>query len=184
GQIVCSQLVVELLHGRQTFRFEGLGPLELKGLREPVTAHAVAYARDDLGAVLRHTPFTGRAAELDLLAQRFEEARAGRGGGVLLAGEPGVGKTRTLGEFAESVRSQAAVVLWGRCYEGEAGRPYGPFAEAIGECARETPPDILRADIGLGAAPLARLVPALRARLPDIPEPVALQPDEERVRLL
>src|SRR5262249_40931693 len=42
----------------------------------------------------------------------------------------------------------------------------------------------LRADIGLGAAPLARLVPALRARLPDIPEPVALQPDEERVRLL
>src|SRR5215470_17179692 len=39
GQIVCSQLVVELLRGRQAFRFEGLGALELKGLREPVPAH-------------------------------------------------------------------------------------------------------------------------------------------------
>src|SRR5262245_54824294 len=136
GQIVCSQLVVELLHGRQAFRFEGLGPLELKGLREPMPAHAVAYDRDDLGAALRHTPFTGRAAELSRLAQRFEEARSGRGGVVLLVGEPGIGKTRTLEEFSESARAQAALVLWGRCYEGEAGRPYGPFAEAIVACAR------------------------------------------------
>src|SRR5262249_58816842 len=29
GQIVCSQLLVDLLQGRQAFRFEGLGPLEL-----------------------------------------------------------------------------------------------------------------------------------------------------------
>jgi class 3 adenylate cyclase/tetratricopeptide (TPR) repeat protein len=184
GQIVCSQLVVELLHGRQAFRFDALGPLELKGLREPVGAHAVAYARDDLSAALRHTPFTGRADELTRLAARLEEARAGSGGVVLLAGEPGIGKTRTLEEFAERARAQAALVLSGRCYEAEAGRPYGPFAEAIAACARETPPDILRADLGLGAAPLARLVPALREQLPDIPEPVPLQPDEERVRLL
>ena len=75
-------------------------------------------------------------------------------------------------------------MLWGRCYEGEAARPYGPFVEALAEHARSADPESLRADLGLGAAPLARLVPALRERLPDIPEPVALQPDEERVRLL
>lgn len=38
--------------------------------------------------------------------------------------------------------------------------------------------------MGTGAAPIARLVPALRERLSDIPEPAPLQPDEERFRLL
>src|SRR5262249_6473972 len=59
-----------------------------------------------------------------------------------------------------------------------------PFAEALAEHARSTVSDDLRADLGIGAAPLARLVPMVRERLADIPEPVALQPDEERVRLL
>src|SRR5262249_26142282 len=70
------------------------------------------------------------------------------------------------------------------CYEGEAARPYGPFAEALTEYVRRAPAETLRADLGLGAAPLTRLAPELRERLSDLPEPVALQPDEERVRLL
>ena len=82
------------------------------------------------------------------------------------------------------VRTEAALVLWGRYYEGEGGSPYWPFAEAIAEYGRGANPAPLRQDLGLRAAPIARLVPALRERLPDIPEPVALQPDEERFRLL
>src|SRR5207244_5141211 len=35
-----------------------------------------------------------------------------------------------------------------------------------------------------GSGPVARIVPGVRTRLPDISEPVALQPDEERFRLL
>ena len=76
-------------------------------------------------------------------------------------------------------------MLWGRCYEGEAARPYGPFAEALAEYARtRAGRDAARPTSGWARRPLARLVPALRERLPDLPEPVALQPDEERVRLL
>jgi hypothetical protein len=103
---------------------------------------------------------------------------------VLLEGEAGIGKTRTLEELAETARAEGATVLWGRCYEGEAARPYGPFAEALTEYARRAPAETLRADLGLSAAPLARMVPELRERLPDLPEPVALQADAERVRLL
>src|SRR4030095_3408026 len=47
-----------------------------------------------------------------------------------------------------------------------------------------TPLEALREAPALGAAARARLVPALRAALPDLPEPVPLQPDEERVRVL
>src|SRR5262245_36182453 len=184
GQILCSGLLVELLGGRRAFRFGDVRALELKGVAAPVAAYEVHYDRDDPAAVLRHTPFTGRAAELARLERRLEEARVGRGGVAMLVGEPGIGKTRTLEEFVETARAQEALVLWGRCYEGEAARPYGPFAEALAEHVRRADPETLRADLGPGAAPLARLVPALKERLPDLSEPVPLQPDEELTRLI
>ena len=40
------------------------------------------------------------------------------------------------------------LVLWGRCYEGEATRPYGPFVEALTDHARTATADALRADLG------------------------------------
>jgi hypothetical protein len=183
GQVLCSAPLGALLAG-PAVTVRDCGALALPGLAAPVAACEVLYQQDQPLALLAHTPFVGRAAQLARLTARLREARAGRGGLVLLAGEAGIGKTRTLEEFAETARAEAALVLGGRCYEGEAARPYGPFVEALAEHARTADPDALRADLGAGAAPLARLVPALRERLPDIPEPVALQPDEERVRLL
>jgi DNA-binding CsgD family transcriptional regulator len=136
------------------------------------------------GTFLSRTPFVGRENESARLRTRLEEARAGRGGLVMLVGEPGIGKTRTAEEFAERARHEGATVLWGCCYDGTWSPPYGPFAEAIAGHVRAAPTDTLRADLGFGASPIARLVPALRAALPDIEDPVALQPDEERFRLL
>ena len=77
-------------------------------------------------------------------------------------------------------------MLWGRCYEGECGAAVRAVRRGARRSMRAAADARVRcaADLGLGAAPLARLVPALRERLPDIPEPVALQPDEERLRLL
>lgn len=112
------------------------------------------------------------------------EAMAGRGRIVWLTGEPGIGKTRTAAEFADQARRTGAGVLWGACYDGEWAPPFGPFAEAIATYARRCAPDTLRDDLGFGAAPIARVVPAVRERLPDVPEPAPLQPDEERFRLL
>src|SRR5262249_33416364 len=170
GQILSSSVVVGLLAGRQAFRFSEIGPLELKGLATPVTAYEVPYQQDEPAALLAQTPFVGRTAELARLGQRLRDARAGHGAVVLLEGEAGIGKTRTLEELAETARAEGATVLWGRCYEGEAARPYGPFAEALTEYVRRAPAETLRTDLGLGAAPLARVVPELRERLPDLPE--------------
>src|SRR5262245_42988570 len=184
GQILASGIVVGLLAGRQAFRFAEVGSLELKGLATSVTAYEVPYQEDEPAALLTQTPFVGRTAELSRLGQRLRDARAGNGSVVLLEGEAGIGKTRTLEELAETARAEGAMVLWGRSYEGEAARPYGSFAEALTEHVRRAPAETLRGDLALGAAPLTRLVPELRERLPDLPEPVALQPDAERVRLL
>jgi hypothetical protein len=96
----------------------------------------VPYQHDEPAALLTQTPFVGRTAELARLGQRLRDARGGHGAVVLLAGEAGIGKTRTLEELAESARTEGAMVLWGRCYEGEAARPYGAFAEALTEYVR------------------------------------------------
>ena len=182
GQILCSSVVTALLSGRQAFCFRASVPLELKGLSTPVAACEVLYEQDQAALVTR-TPFVGRTAELARLNQKLRDTRAGHGALMMLVGEPGIGKTRTTEEFAESGRQDGTIVLCGRCFEGEWAPPYGPFAEAIADYARTADPEVLRHDLGLGAAPLARLVAELRERLPDIPEPVPLQPDEERFRL-
>ena len=184
GQVLCSAAVAHLLAGRQVFAFRELGNLELKGITAPVAACEVLYGGEEPGVVLRRMPFVGRSKEVARLRQALSEARAGNGGLVMMVGEAGIGKTRTVEEFAEEARTDQVLVLWGRCYEGEAARPYGPFAEAFTDYVRRAPVDALRDDLGLGAAPLTRIVPLLLERLPNVPEPVALQPEEERARLL
>jgi predicted ATPase len=61
------------------------------------------------------TPYVGREAELAALAADLDAAVAGRGGVVLLAGEPGIGKTRLAEELAARAAARGALVLWGRC---------------------------------------------------------------------
>src|SRR5262245_19742014 len=182
GQILVADIVRVLARGRGGHSFAPVGQIALKGLPEPLAACEVGW--EPLTGAGIPLPFVGRTAELARLGQRLRDVHAGRGAVVLLEGEAGIGKTRTLEELAEKARAEGTTVLWGRCYEGEAARPYGPFAEALTEYVRRAPVDALRADLGLGAAPLTRLMPELRERLPDLPEPVALQPEEERVRLL
>ncbi len=183
GQILASTMVSGLLAGRQSFSFRDHGTVELKGLG-PFAASEVVYERDDSSVLLQHTPFVGRAGQVERLKQKLSEVRAGHGALVMLVGEPGIGKTRTLEEFADFARNEHATVLWGRCYEGEWAPPFGPFSEAIAEYAHSAEPEMIKRELGNGGPPLARLVPALRERLPELAEPVPLPPEEERFRLL
>src|SRR5260370_9785461 len=183
GQILASAMVSGLLAGRQSFTFLDHGIIELKGLG-PFATSEVVYERDDPSVLLQHTPFVGRSAELTKLDKKLADARGAHGGLVMLVGEPGIGKSRTIEEFTELARKEGAQVLSGRCYEGEWAPPFGPFAEAIAEYASVTDPEIVKRELGYGGPPLARLVPALRERLPDLGEPAPLAPEEERFRLL
>lgn len=76
-------------------------------------------------------PLAGRARELNTLRAAWADAVAGRGGVVVVGGEPGVGKTRLAAELAAEVESSGATVLVGRCPAGGAD-PYHGLVEAIG----------------------------------------------------
>jgi DNA-binding SARP family transcriptional activator len=77
------------------------------------------------------TEFVGRRAELARLRASWGGVQMHRDRRlVLLAGEPGVGKTRLAHEFAAGVLADRATVLLGRCSE-EPLAPFEPFAEAL-----------------------------------------------------
>ncbi len=90
-------------------------------------------------------PFVGRNRQLAVLRSALERAAAGEPGGVLLAGEAGVGKTRLLLELIDHATAAGATVLTGHCLDiGEVGLPYLPFTEAlealVGSAGDGTPP--------------------------------------------
>jgi AAA ATPase domain len=127
--------------------------------------------------------FVGRQRDLDELEERLAAAAAGRGSLVLVAGEPGIGKTRLADELAGRARSLGASVLWGTCWEGDGAPAFWPWIQALRDHAGRQDPATLRAELGDGAADVARLVPGLADRLGDLPESPALEPDQARFRL-
>ncbi|HUA36025.1 MAG TPA: AAA family ATPase [Candidatus Binataceae bacterium] len=184
GQILCSTMVANLLNSRHAFTFGEIGPLQLKGIVEPIVACEVHYERNDPVALLNRTPFVGRAVQMERLLAKLELASNGHGAVAMLVGEPGIGKTRALEEFSDVARQRNAIVLRGACYDGEFQRPYGPFAEVIGAYAQAASLDHLKKVLGHSASTIARIAPGLRHYLGDVPEPSALDKDEERFRLL
>src|SRR3954463_6728324 len=100
----------------------------------------------DLPGSLRSTsasPFVGRAAELEKLRTLMPRL-GGEGGRIgLVAGEPGVGKSRLVREFAIAAAGDGALVLYGSC-DAAVSTPYGPFVEALDHLLRVTEVEELR----------------------------------------
>ena len=90
--------------------------------------------------------FVGRLREMSELRAALEDAISGQGRLVMLAGEPGIGKTRTAQELASHAETLGAQVLWGRCYEEEGAPPYWPWVQTIRSYIQQQAPEQLLAD--------------------------------------
>ena len=128
-------------------------------------------------------PLVGREAELVSLLGQLTRAGRGEGGVALVAGEPGIGKTRLLAELAERATRDGWTVLAGHAYDTEGMPPYLPFREALQLHLRDCPRDALTVYLGGDAAELAQLLPELRGRLPRLATLPAATPAEARYRL-
>jgi DNA-binding SARP family transcriptional activator len=74
--------------------------------------------------------FVGRTSELHRLAVAWDATVWGQRSAVLLAGEPGIGKTSLAAAFARTVDANGGIVLFGRC-DDQVLLPYQPFAQAL-----------------------------------------------------
>jgi class 3 adenylate cyclase/tetratricopeptide (TPR) repeat protein len=196
GQILAAELVRAMAGRRSGHTFTPLGELNLKGLSEPIFTLEVVWeplgdvetaacampppGRLGMGPVIG---VIGRHAEASCLADAFKRVAAGEGCEVvLISGEAGIGKTTLATQAARLALETGAVVLLGRCDE-DLGAPYQPFVEALSHYVTHASEDALHTHVLSYGAELAKIVPALRQRLGELPAPQSADPDTERYLL-
>lgn len=132
---------------------------------EPAASSGVSQPPRELVA-----PLIGRASAFSQLVARYQQLLQGQAQGVLLVGEAGIGKTRLANEFVHWARTKGADVLIGHAFEMRGHLPYQTLIEALRErLEAENAPEDLLDDVWL--AELSRLLPELRVRYPDLPQP-------------
>jgi class 3 adenylate cyclase/tetratricopeptide (TPR) repeat protein len=168
GEILVTDLVRGLGQRRVNAGFEEVGVHTLKGLDEPVRVLRVLFSASDEPArpvprslaLDRRFPLVGREEAFASALRRWDEVRSGTAATVLVAGQPGIGKSRLLAQIAERVHADGALVLAGAC-DSDLAVPYQPFAVAFGE--HPSTDDELASAVTTGGGPLGPLFPARRA---------------------
>lgn len=178
GQILVSDVTRQLAGTVPDVTFHDAGEFHLKGFPQPWRLFDVVWVRET--SSLPEQVFVGREAELALLRGKLASALKGHGGLVLIGGEPGVGKTTLAKQLVVEAGQRGALAVFGRCYESEGTVPYSPFVEMLEQALSLMPPGIVREDLGEDAPEVARLLPELRRRFPDIGEPLDLPPEQQR----
>jgi tetratricopeptide (TPR) repeat protein len=141
----------------------------------PDAVHAAPPERAD--------PFVGRERELAEATAVLDGALAGQRQLLLLSGEPGIGKTRIVGELAAIAERRGARVCWGRCFEWEGAPAFWPWVEILRHYTEAVEPAELRAQVGGGAAFIAQIVPEVVSSLGEVPDLPPMNPEQARFRL-
>ena len=153
-------------------------PAETAGSAQPIPLPAELRA-------LAAPAMIGRVAELEELERWLSQ------GGIidprservlLIAGDPGIGKSRLLAETASRAHRAGTLVLAGRAPE-ETLVPFQPFLEALGHYIATAPLPDLRVHTRVHGTELMRLLPELRRRLPELPPTEVGDSETERYRL-
>jgi class 3 adenylate cyclase/tetratricopeptide (TPR) repeat protein len=114
-----------------------IGSVGLKGLSEPVhTWQVLKEAHVDsrfeaLHATASLTPLIGRGEELDLLMRCWAQAKAGTGRGVMISGEPGIGKSRLVAELGERLHGEDYTRLRYFCSPHHGNSPLYPIIRQL-----------------------------------------------------
>jgi class 3 adenylate cyclase len=194
--VVISEATLRLIAG--LFTTEDRGTPELKGIKEAIRVYQVGQpsgVRSRLDRAPRHTPFVGREQEFALLLDRFEQAQEGQGQAVLIAGEPGIGKSRLIHRLRERLRDTPH--SWLECRSSPYTRssalyPVIELLEQAHDFRDEDSPEhkLERLERGLAHVGLepAEAVPLLASllslRLPERYAPLEISPQLQRQKTL
>lgn len=140
GSAYVTRDVLHLVEGR--VETSHVGSMAIKGIAEPVDVYeltgTIGGSPWDARSRLGLTDFTGREKELDLLNRKLTAAESGEGGVVTLVGGAGVGKSRLLYEFLNSVSVDVFTVLKAEGSPFEANTAYHPIKILVHNWIEET----------------------------------------------
>lgn len=167
-------------------RRHGMGPSPaLERAREAIIAGAAAPqrrapARPAVGVPER---LIGRDAELSRIAAAVAAAADGRGRLLLVAGDPGAGKSR-LAQEAERLADEAGLrVLWGRCFDGDGAPVYWPWLQVLRRFFLRAGAAASLDAMGDDAPVIAQVSPDAQDLLDGPADVTPLAPEDARVRL-
>jgi class 3 adenylate cyclase/predicted ATPase len=114
------------------FELRDLGLRSLKGIAAPVPAWAVLRpstieSRFEALHASGLTALVGRDQELEMLLQRWSQAKSSHGQVVLLSGEPGIGKSRLVGALTERLAGEPQARLRYFCSPQHIDSPFFPI---------------------------------------------------------
>lgn len=101
-------------------------------LRQEITPAVTEHPPSQPSFPVPDWPMVGRDHELATLLDGLGRAAAGAQVFMVLAGEPGAGKSRLCLELGRTALAQGARVLVGRCSQNEDAPPLWPWSEALG----------------------------------------------------
>jgi predicted ATPase/DNA-binding CsgD family transcriptional regulator len=129
----------------------------LNGLLDEITVRLTATVPED--------GFVGRSDELGMLQKAVDNAIAGHGNLSLVAGEPGIGKTRLLQALEIRLDKAAINVHWGFSYEDVGLPPYFAWTQIIRECLETVESDLRQELLERWGGYLKLLLPELNPEL-------------------
>ncbi|SFU03292.1 Transcriptional regulatory protein, C terminal [Geodermatophilus amargosae] len=124
----------------------------------------------------------GRDADLRVVDEALAGTATGRGRIVLVAGEPGIGKTRLAEEAARRARASGMAVGWGRSDQDAGAPPFWPWTQVLRSLLGDGTPGVPGAGLGPAAVELAPILPELADGSSRPPAPV-VDPEATRFRL-
>lgn len=133
--VVVSGATYRLIEG--FFRCRSLGSPTLKGVGSSIEVFEVIeptgiHTRFERAVASGLTPFVGREQEIELLVERWHQARDGDGQVVMVRGEPGIGKSRLTQVLLERIAADQVLELACRCspyYQNSALYPVTEFLQ-------------------------------------------------------
>jgi tetratricopeptide (TPR) repeat protein len=152
SEVLVSEGVIHLAGKVEGLRYTERGAVQLKGFADSITVMHVTAAgtievkpadpnepsepeqRLPIGGFLGSLPssgLVGREEELRQILTSVSSVAAGEGRLLLLAGEPGVGKTRLAQEATLVAQNYGFLLTVGRCYEQQQSVPFYPFRDAL-----------------------------------------------------
>jgi len=128
------------------FAVRALGPLQVKGSREPVGVFVLEgvgshRTRLDTSRARGLSRFVGRGSEMEALESALARSLEGTGRVAAVVGEAGVGKSRLCAEFIERCRARELVVYEAHCPAHGKTIPYLPLLELLRNLFGITDPD-------------------------------------------
>jgi class 3 adenylate cyclase/tetratricopeptide (TPR) repeat protein len=124
----------------ELFEYAAIEPAKLKGFEEPISAWRVlrertVASRFEAFRAATQTPLVGREEEIELLRRRWQQIKEGEGRVVLLAGEPGIGKSRLTAALEDHVKDDAHTCLRYFCQPHHQGSALQPVLAQLAHAA-------------------------------------------------